>query len=387
MIKSVMIVVKHLIYGGTEKYTLNLVNALADKGISVILITSGGPLTTKISSKVRVFIMPISRKNRIRQITEVNILKIARTFRPQIIHTQCRTSLVCAQLARNCLNIPVISNEHHIYEQPDYPFIIDEIKNGADKVITTGPYAAKELIKHGLEESKVVTILNGVDIKKTIPVTDDERKSARKFFNLNESDKVIVCLSRIESGKGIDKLAKGFIKVAKKLPEAKLMIVGDDEYNQVKPLLWEIISTHNLEDSFFVFPGEYDIRKYHAVADVFCYPAIAKGMSVMEAMAAGLPVVGKRTTRKPLVVEDNISGLMTEPTKKYSIDPDQIAEKLTFLLSRPKLAKKMGKAARQRIEKKFNLDKVINNTLKAYNQVLKPYEAPYRETFNFFFSD
>ena len=45
MVKTVMIVVKHLIYGGTEKYTLNLVNALADKGMSVVLVTSGGPFT------------------------------------------------------------------------------------------------------------------------------------------------------------------------------------------------------------------------------------------------------------------------------------------------------------------------------------------------------
>ena len=62
---------------------------------------------------------------------------------------------------------------------------------------------------------------------------------------------------------------------------------------------------------------------------------------------------------------------MTESTYQYSIDPDQIAEKLTFLLNRPKLAKKMGKAGRERIEKKFNLDNVIKKILKTYQQVIR----------------
>lgn len=371
MIKSVMIVVKHLIYGGTERYALNLVNALADRGISVVLVTGGGPLAAGISTEVKVFTMPLSRKERIKQLTEKKIQEIAATFQPQIIHAQCRTSLVCVQLARNSLNIPVVTHEHHMYEKFDYPFIVNELRSYADQIITAGPYTAKELIKNGLERSKVVTVLNGVDIRKIVPVTDKERKLARRFLNLRKSDKVVLCVSRIEPGKGIDKLARGFIKVAKEIPEAKLVIVGDDEWNFVKPVLKQIIDGNNLRDKFFIFPGEYDIHKYHASADVFCYPAIAKGMAVMEAMAAGLPVVGKKTIRKPLVVEHNISGLMIEPTERHAIDPDQIAEKLIYLLNRPKLAKKMGKAARRRIEEKFNLDDVIKKTLAVYQQVTK----------------
>jgi len=362
MVTSVMIVVKHLIYGGTEKYTLNLVNALANRKISVILVTSGGPLTEYISPEVKVFIMPISRKLRIKQITEKNILKLARIYKPQIIHTQCRTSLICVQNTRNFLNIPVISNEHHIYDQSDYPFIIDEIKNGADKIITTGPYAAKELIKHGLEKDKVVTILNGVDVKKILPVTVEERKLARKFFNLNESDKVIVCLSRIEPVKGIDRLARGFIKVAKEIPESKLIIIGDDQQNLVKPYLKEIINTHNLQGRFFIFPGEYDIRKYHAVADVFCYPAIAKGMAVMEAMAAGLPII------IPPPKEGFSEGL--ENIVVFSKrDPESFAKSINMILSDLNLQKTFSeKSQKKAIE--FDSTKIEKREAEIYHELL-----------------
>ncbi|MFA6453713.1 MAG: hypothetical protein WCV81_03180 [Microgenomates group bacterium] len=55
MVKSVMVIVKHLIYGGAEKYTLNLVNKLVNKGVSVILITGGGPLVLHMPPEVKVF--------------------------------------------------------------------------------------------------------------------------------------------------------------------------------------------------------------------------------------------------------------------------------------------------------------------------------------------
>lgn len=368
MVKRVLIVIKHLIYGGTEKYTLNLVNSLAEKGVSVILVTGGGSLSRHISPKVKIFFTPISRKLRIRQISERRILEIAQFYKPQIIHAQCRTSLICSQLARKSLNIPVLTHEHHMYDDVDYPYIVDELKNSADMVATIGPYTSKKLIKYGLEKDNVVTILNGVDVSLP-PIDETERLEARRIFSLSKLDKVVVCLSRVVTGKGIDKLALGFAKVVNEIPEAKLIIAGDDDENIYLPVLREIVKVNRLEKKVLIYPGEYDIRKFHAVADVFCYPALGKGMAVMEAMAAGLPVVGKKTIKKPLVMEDNISGLMTEETSEFSIAPDQIAEKLIYLLSNPVIARKMGQVARKRIEKKFNLESMVLKVLGVYSEV------------------
>lgn len=374
MVKSVLIVLKHLIYGGTERYTLNLANSLADKNISVTLISGDGPLASHVSSKVNLYITPISRKPRIKEITERKILEIAKSCKPQIIHTQCRTSMVNSQLARNLLNIPLVTHEHHMYDSEDYPFIVRELKDGAEKIITIGPYTKRKLVKNGIRKDGIISILNGVDVKNTFPISLKERFFARKLLKLNKKDKVIVCLSRLEPGKGIDKLAIGFIEIARQIPEAKLFIVGDDETNLVKPFLKELIKKNNLQNKLFVLNGEYDIRKYHAVADVFCYPAIGKGMAVMEAMTAGLPVVGKRTFRKPLVVEHGISGFMTDETASYKIDPGKIAENIITLLKNPELGKEMGKAARTRIEQKFSLDRSIKDVLQNYNEIIESYD-------------
>ncbi|MBI2596078.1 glycosyltransferase [Candidatus Daviesbacteria bacterium] len=86
MVKTVMIVAKKLIYGGTEKYTLNLANFLAKKGINVIVITSGGPLVEHFSEKVKVFIIPALIIPRFKEIVERKILHIAKEYKPQIMH-------------------------------------------------------------------------------------------------------------------------------------------------------------------------------------------------------------------------------------------------------------------------------------------------------------
>ncbi len=369
MITSVLIVHQHLIFGGAEKYTLNLVNSLVDKGITVTLITGDGPLAQYVSPKVNHYIMPISRLPDIKKHTEIMIYEIAKKHKVQVIHTQCRTSMLNSQLARAKLHIPLITHEHHMYNPNEYTYAVEELQNGADRIITIGPYTAQTLIQNGLQKS-ITPIINGINIKQILPISQKERAFARSLLNLNKSDKVVVCISRLEPGKGIDKLVKAFVTVTQKLPQAKLLIVGDDATQETLSQITQISKQYKLTDKVLYYPGAYDIRKYHAVADVFCYPPLGKGMAVMEAMAAGLPIVGKKTVREPLVVEDNISGLMTEPSTQYAIDPDQIAEKLIYLLQRPHLCKSMGKRGRKKIMTEFTLQRVTRQVLKVYKDAL-----------------
>ncbi len=370
-VQSVMVVSKHLIYGGTEKYTLNLVNSLIEKGIAVTLVTGNGPLVQHISPKAVVYVLPVRRNMRVKQHVEKRILEIAEKHKPQVIHADSRTSMVCSQLARTTLNIPLVSHEHHMYMQKDYPFIISELKEGADQIITIGPYTRKMLIKSGFDKNRIISIINGIQLSDFPVIEESERKIMREKLGFTQKDKIILCISRVVFVKGLDILVMGFKLLAKKYRNAKLLIVGDDEeHDHMRFILKNLISELKLENRVFLYPGDFNIRKYHIVADIFCYPALAKGMSVMEAMASDLPIVGKRTIKKPLVVEDMVSGLMTDATKSYKIDPGQLAEKLSYLLANPKIAKQMGKKARERIVEKYTIESHLEKVIKVYRQVI-----------------
>lgn len=370
-IRSVIVVAEHLIYGGTEKYTLNLIHALAAKGVSVVLVTGGGPLLKHVQPGIEVYRMPIGREYAVRRKAERKIRDLAIEKKADVIHAQCRKALVCSAYAGKTLGIPIVSHEHHIYEPEGYPSALRDLSLYADKVVTIGPYTRKELLKRGFEKQKVVAVRPGIDLGEFAVRTKEERALAREALGIAEKAPVALCISRVVAGKGIDKLIRGFAEVAKRVKDARLLIVGDDEDGMHKPFLRKMIKELGLQEHVQLLPGTFNIRKYHVAADVFCYPALAKGMSVMEAMSMELPVVGKKTVRRPLMVEDGKSGLMTEPTAQFPIDPHEIAEKLTYLLKRPRIARRFGKAARKRIEDAFTIDAHVDKVLSVYRKAVR----------------
>lgn len=367
MIKSVLIALKQLNFGGSERYAINLANALVDKNISVILVAGQGPYAPHISPKIKLFFAPISRSGQNKHTAEKIIFDIVRKFKPQLIHTQCRNSLLCCQLARRIFKIPVVSHEHLAYKASEYAFVVNELNSNCDMVITIAPYLAKRLIRNGLKKTKVKIVLNGININDFSSVTKEERIKTRNSLNLTSYNKVILCLSRIVPGKGIEKLIDAFKIVYERIPSARLIIAGDDEWGGTKAKIEEKIVKSNLSGKALIYPAHFNIRKFHCVADVFCHPSINRGMAVMEAMASELPIVAKRSLTKPFVVEHKIHGLLLKTD-----DVGELADQLTILLRRKELARQMGEAARQRIIEKFNLDDVIKKTLNIYQQVIKP---------------
>lgn len=116
-------------------------------------------------------------------------------------------------------------------------------------------------------------------------------------------------------------------------------------------------------------PSACNIERFWSLlpcaADVFCYPAISKGMAVMEAMASNLPVVAKIPSRKPYVVKNNASGLLTR-----SSDCKELATKLTTILKNKDKARTMGMHGRKTIEKDFNLNNTVVNVMRTYHEAI-----------------
>lgn len=377
-----MIVVKNLNFGGTERYAINLAGALIKKDISVFLVAGMGPYALHLPKEIKIFFAPILRSGRNNQISTKIIYRLAKKYKPQIIHAQCRNSLLCCQLARKTLNIPVISHEHLSYKNSEYAFVSDELNHNCDKIITITPRIKKKLVLNGLEQSKVVVILNGINLNDYPPINKIERIEARKSLNLFSDDKVILCLSRIVPSKKIDSLIDAFKIVHKKIADARLIITGDDEWGGTKIKIEDQIRKSGLSEKISLYPGQFNIRKFHAAADVFCHPSINRGFAVMEAMASELPIVAKRSLIKPLVAEHKIHGLLTQTNKAQ-----ELANQLITLLRNKILAKQMGKAARQKIEKKFNQDIMIKKTLKVYEQMIQSHTEPDKESFAFLYGD
>ena len=327
MVNTILIVLKHFNFGGTERYAINLANTLTKKGFLVIIVGGKGPMDSYINSNIKVIHAPIGRRMPNKKISEEIILSVAKKFKPQVIHAQCRNSLICSQLARRKLGIPVVVHEHLSYQKDEYSFVAKELKENSDKIITVTNYVAEEIVAAGLKRNNVKTIYNGINLDDFPLINENEKKESRKLLGVLPSDKVVLCLSRIVPGKGIENLVDAFTVVSKKISNAKLVIAGDDELHSTKGRIRKTLVERNLSEKVFLFPGQFNIRKFHAAADVFCYPPINRGMAVMEAMASSLPIVAKENLRKPFVAEDNKAGLLVKSDSYI-----ELSEKLIVLL-------------------------------------------------------
>ena len=365
MVNTILIVLKHFNFGGTERYAINLANTLTKKGFLVIIVGGKGPMDSYINSNIKVIHAPIGRRMPNKKISEEIILSVAKKFKPQVIHAQCRNSLICSQLARRKLGIPVVVHEHLSYQKDEYSFVAKELKENSDKIITVTNYVAEEIVAAGLKRNNVKTIYNGINLDDFPLINENEKKESRKLLGVLPSDKVVLCLSRIVPGKGIENLVDAFTVVSKKISNAKLVIAGDDELHSTKGRIKKTLVERNLSEKVFLFPGQFNIRKFHAAADVFCYPPINRGMAVMEAMASSLPIVAKENLRKPFVAEDNKAGLLVKSDSYI-----ELSEKLIVLLENKELAKTLGTAGREKIREEFNMDKNTLETLAVYREAI-----------------
>lgn len=167
----------------------------------------------------------------------------------------------------------------------------------------------------------------------------------------------ILFIGRVGEAKGANVLIKILGAINSKIPDAKLIIVGDENF----------IAEDN--KNIKMLPWQYDrieVKKLFAKAKIVAVPSLYLDPFPtvnLEAMAAGRPVVGTCFGGTPEVVTDNETGYIVNP-----YDENKLVEKIVDLLKNPDKIKLFGTNGRKRIEKFFNLEKQVQETLFWYNK-------------------
>lgn len=179
-------------------------------------------------------------------------------------------------------------------------------------------------------------IPNGVD---TVEFAPDPEREHDGYFR-------ILTVSRLTPRKGIRFLIRAMKSLKERNEKLELWIAGDGEE---RPTLEALAKECGVSDKvkFFGAVPHGELGRYYGLADVFCLPSLNEGMSntVLEALAAGLPIVATVTGGTEELVRDGENGLFVAQQS-----PDDLAEKLSTLLADPGLRERMGSASRIRAE-------------------------------------
>lgn len=213
------------------------------------------------------------------------------------------------------------------------------------------------LYQNKLTKKKIDVIGNGsicgVDLKKFNNVKNKDK--IRKKLNLSKNDLILIYVGRINFDKGIHVLLKSFKAISKKYNNLTLLIVGEDEININKLINLNYLG---IKKKIKIFPFSNKVDQYLKASNLFIFPSYREGfgVSVIEALACGLPVIVSDTYGLKDSFNNNVNGLKFK-TGSYK----SLSSNLVKLIENKKLRKKFSINARKFVETKFEKNKVINS--------------------------
>ncbi|MBI2527061.1 MAG: glycosyltransferase [Candidatus Rokubacteria bacterium] len=359
-------VIPSLRVGGLEKVVLRLVESLGDPIEHLVVTPSGdGPLREDFPRGVRVVAMsehhPSDRWNALR------MARLFRAFRPDIVHTRnwtCIDAVIGARLAR----VPVVVHGEHGRDAAD-PHgrnpLRRRVRRWLAPLVTEFVTVSRDLARWLIEEvgvpaRKVTHLCNGVDTKRFLP---GDRDVARRALGVPDGLPVVGTVGRLDPVKDHAGLIRVFTQELGRRA-AILVIAGD---GPARPQLAELVRTCGAGGRIRLLGERDDIPLVLRALDLFVLPSVGEGISnaILEAMATGLPVVATRVGGNPELVADGRTGWLVEPGSTAAL-----AEAMSGYLDDPALARRHGRAARERVEREFSLERMLAGYADLYRRCL-----------------
>jgi phosphatidylinositol alpha-1,6-mannosyltransferase len=235
--------------------------------------------------------------------------------------------------------------------------------NEAACVFAISDFEKKLLVEAGLSPQRIEVLAPGVDLA---PLRVPKRSIFARYGI--EANRVIVSLGRIAFGKRVDRLIAALPDVLCKHPEAHLLIIGPDYGDEGR--LKEITRSLSLDRSV-TFAGalnQDDVAAALQWSAVFAMTSDFElfGITLIEAMAAGTPVVAPDVASVPTVVRDNETGLL------YAHEsPDDLAAKINRVMNDDRLRTRLIDTGKSEVETRFDFGKNLDRIEETYGRVCR----------------
>lgn len=200
----------------------------------------------------------------------------------------------------------------------------------------------------------------------------------RTDLGISDADPVVAYVGRLVREKGVIELLEAMAVVKQRMPQARLMVVGDtlesDRGRDIQKEIRALLAKHQLAESVVFLGFRSDVPALLHLADLFVLPSYREGMplTILEAMAAGKPVVTTNVRGCREEVVNGLTGIVVAPR-----DPRSLSEAILSLLVTPERAKAMGLAGRAHVEKAFDQRRVLEEEVEAYRRLAKRHGKPW----------
>ncbi len=290
------------------------------------------------------------RADRLSPTVLVRAVRLARATRAQVVHSHGKGAGLYGRTAARLIGAAAVHTFHGIHHAGygrAYLVLERALTRRSLAVIHVSPSQAEEARGLGLAPpGRTHVIVNGVDVEH-IRALGARGDFTRAGLGLRPDALVLVTVARLDTIKRLDVLIRAVPALAARLPAIQLLIVGD---GPLRDRLRTLAATVGAADHVIFAGAVVDAARVLPLADLYVTASRGEGLplAVLEAMAAGLPVVATAVPGHTDVVEDGVTGALVPPD-----DPERLAAAAAALLPDRSRREAMGRAGRARVEARF----------------------------------
>lgn len=316
--RRVLYVINDLELGGAQRVLVQQACALDRDAwrpeVASLERLAGGPLATELEQRG----VPVHRLRAAHEPSWTAFARLeacVRSTAPAIVHTHLALAGVAGRVAARRAGVPyVVSTLHNLsdwQERRHHPLrVLDRATLPlADQIV-----AVSDAVRNAMTAAcpalaaRAITVRNGVDVAR-FATTPEENRSARQALGFAPGDVVVGAVARLDPRKGLDTLIEAVAQAARLVPAIRLLVVGE---GRERERLERQALDRGIASRVRWAGHRGDVRPYLAAMDVFAAPSRSEGLGVaiIEAMAAGVPVLGSDVGGIPEVLAGAEAGLL-----------------------------------------------------------------------------
>jgi sugar transferase (PEP-CTERM/EpsH1 system associated) len=262
---------------------------------------------------------------------------------------------------------PVLLTEHGRF-YPDHPSLKRKLFNRfltskRDRFVAVGNSVKQALIDNeGLPTHRLQVVYNGIELNGGDDKQSD-RSAARAELQVADEEFMVIQVARLDSIKDHKTAVRAIQLAVRQNQRIRLFIVGD---GPEKTAIEQAIRAARAEDRVTMLGLRTDVRRLLCGADAFLLTSLSEGVpvTILEAMAAGVPVIATNVGGVPEIIEDSVTGLLVP-----AADAQGIADALLRMACDPILASSIAAAASQRVRTRFSEKSMISTYDQIYREL------------------
>ncbi|MFL6566463.1 MAG: glycosyltransferase [Burkholderiales bacterium] len=357
--------------GGAEKVLVDVVRRLdpARYESLVCCIQAKGELAAELEkSGVRVLCLNRMQSKRFDWRAVRDLTRLLRAERVALLHSHLYHANLYGRIAALLARVPAVATVHNVYTRSKiHRRLLNRLlAHATARVIAVSDEIRGDLIAQDrIDARKVVVIHNGIDVRRVESTLTHAQARAR--LGIGENELALGCVARLEQQKGHRFLLEACAALrqdAEVGPRLRLLVVGD---GRLRGDLETRAGALGLASSASFLGTRQDVPDILRALDIYVMPSLWEGLSIamLEAMAAGLPIVISDVSGAAQALGDNEHGVRVPPG-----DAAALAGALRSLAGDPGRRRALAMSARQRVQERFSIDAMMSQLTSIYDDAL-----------------